>query len=128
MDNKANGPAALIFPLPVELKDQYIKWSQSLQQPSTDGEITRKLQEAGCEDPVMIPVYAPPQGYIPCLPCCLSPPGCPCKQEPASKSPITNPFILFLIFILLLLAFKKDQIIETLRKLITKNRQIPGQG
>lgn len=117
MDKKNYEPAAMIFPLPADLKEQYIKWSQSFQQAPSNGK-ARGSNEKQDLNPVFVPVYPAYPGFMPY-------PAAPgtCTRGGAAWPPGMNPFILFLILILLVIIFKKDQIVETIRKLLL----VPGK-
>ena len=70
--------------------------------------------------PVFIPVYPACPGYMP-YPVLPSPgqtvPGSPPAVQPVPALSV-NPFLLFLILILLVVSFKKDQIVSAIRKLL----------
>lgn len=111
-------PAAFIFPLPAHLKEQYLNWSASFQNTQGAAVNPGDSQEF---TPVFVPVYPAYPGAMPYPPFY---PGNPAGADPchssATRFPGINPFILFLILILLLLGTRKDQILESLRKLLLK--------
>ncbi|MBP7331615.1 MAG: hypothetical protein BWY65_01087 [Firmicutes bacterium ADurb.Bin373] len=95
-------PAAFLFPLPPELREQYYNWSKTHQKGAGfDG-----------KEPLLIPVYPAFPGAAP------YPPNYSCKG--GFGMPGVNPFILFLILILLVFAFKKEQIVEAIKKMLIK--------
>lgn len=114
MNNKKSpGPAAFIFPLPDYLKDEYLKWSDSFQQKQSEN------KDQGFT-PVFIPVYPGYPGSVPY-------PFNPGVNYPAGGgAPFwasgINPFVIFLIFILLIIGFKKDAIINAIRDFILKTK------
>lgn len=114
MHKKFSEPAAFIFPLPDDLKEQYVKWSNSFEQ-------TQKENEDQGFTPVFIPVYPAYPGSVP-YPPLISGGNCPPGRGAPTWFSGVNPFILFLIFILLIIGFKKDQILSAIRKLILKNQ------
>jgi hypothetical protein len=102
MINRYSEPAAFLFPLPPEIREQYINWSKTHQ------------QGAGidADHPILIPVYPAFPGMMP------YPPNS--QYGGGLGMPGINPFILFLILILLVFAFKKDQIVEAIKKMLIK--------
>lgn len=122
MADKNLEPAAFIFPLPDHLKDQYTKWSHSFQQPLD----TEKVQGEQGYTPVFIPVYPAYPGAMPYPPFNT---GSPSVAGPGSGRALwplgINPFILFLILILLVIIFRKDQIVATIRDFILKSEPKP---
>jgi len=121
-------PAAFIFPLPEHLKEHYARWARSLRQ--STGEKTTGENDEGYA-PVFVPVYPAYPGFMPYpFPSSGSPSGiCPCcgKKTTSFWPPGVNPFILFLILILLLLGTRKDQILSAIRKLLLKTDQKPEE-
>lgn len=114
MTNNSVEPAAFIFPLPADLKEQYVKWSQTHQQ----GYGARQEgSEISGGSPVFIPVYPAYPGQLPYP---SNSPAYPCEGGRGAGMPGVNPFMLFLILILLVIIFKKDQIMEAIRKLMVK--------
>jgi len=126
LNNSIKEPAAFIFPLPAELKEQYANWSRSFQQLPC-GEI-QEGSEAGGNTPIFIPVYPAYPGFMPYPPYYPPSTGTGHCSGGSVNPPGINPFILFLILILLLIIFKKDQIIEAIRKLLIKPEQICPSG
>lgn len=114
MTSNSVEPAAFIFPLPADLKEQYLKWSQTHQQGY--GTIQEGSEISG-GTPVFIPVYPAYPGQMPYPP---NSSAYPCGGGRKAGIPGVNPFILFLILILLVIIFKKDQIMEAIRKLMVK--------
>jgi hypothetical protein len=110
-------PAGIIFPLPADLKDQYLKWAQAFQE--SWGNVRSKGGEEGQNFiPIFIPVYSSYQGLTPFPSFC--PPAPPCGGAATGNSGL-NPFIIFLIFILILLGTRKEPILNALRNLLLKN-------
>lgn len=96
-----NEPAAFLFPLPPELREQYYNWFKTHQKGAgVDG-----------NQPLLIPVYPAFPGTVP------YPPNYSYGGGTAGW-PGINPFILFLILILLVFAFKKEQIVEAIKKML----------
>jgi hypothetical protein len=113
MSDRNLEPTVFIFPLPPDLKAQYLKWANSFQ---FNEKALSDLQEKG-STPIFIPVYP---GVLPYPPNCpVNPAGTPCGGATAGP-PGVNPYSLFLILILLLLSFKKDQILSAIRRLLLK--------
>ncbi|HOV79826.1 MAG TPA: hypothetical protein PK728_06915 [Bacillota bacterium] len=110
MQNGLNELAAFVFPLPDALREQYEEWIASLKQTQSE-----KNSDQGC-NPVFVPVYPACPGLVPYPAAGNWPTN---KRTPAWPAGI-NPFSLFLIFLLLFIGFKKDQILAALRKLIMK--------
>lgn len=110
MTNSNIEPAALVFPLPAELREQYTNWSKKYPHDLTGG-----VYEAG-DNPILIPVYPAFPGMMP------YPSNYPANSPGGGFAglPGVNPFLLFLILILLVFAFKKDQIMEAIRKMLVK--------
>lgn len=108
-------PAAIIFPVPPQLKEQYAMWSENLK--SSWG--NEKLQGEGFM-PVFVPVFPAYPGSVPYPAVCpgMSAGNCSCSGAGPYRPPGINPFILFLILVLLLLGTRKDQILAALRKMI----------
>ncbi len=94
-------PAAFLFPLPPELREQYYNWSKTHQ----------KGAGADGNQPLFIPVCPAIPGTAPCPPNLQHGGG-------FTGMPGVNPFILFLILILLVFAFKKEQIVEAIKKML----------
>lgn len=114
MTNSSLEPAAFIFPLPPELREQYIDWSKKYPHYLTGG--APESAEKDGSTPILIPVYPAFPGMMP------YPPNYPANQYGGGFAgmPGVNPFILFLILILLVFVFKKEQIVEAIRKLLLK--------
>lgn len=91
-------PAAFLFPLPPELREQYYNWAKTHQ----------KGAGADGNQPLLIPVCPAIPGTAPCPP----------SGGGFTGMPGVNPFILFLILILLVFAFKKEQIVEAIKKML----------
>lgn len=109
-------PAGIIFPLQADLKDQYVKWAQSFQE--SWGNVRTKGGEGGQNFiPIFIPVYSSYQGLTPFPSFC--PPASPYGGAATGNSGL-NPFIIFLIFILILLGTRKEPILNALRSLLSK--------
>lgn len=116
-------PAAFIFPLPPELKKQYAAWSENLK--SSWG--NDKLQGEGFT-PVFVPIYPASPGAVPYPAGCQGiPGGSSCGGASINRFPGINPFILFLILILLLLGTRKEQILAALRRLILQTDKSPRE-
>lgn len=116
--------AAIIFPVTDQLKEQYALWSASQKSNTTE-----KAAGNGYS-PVFIPVYPAYPGSVPypaTMPVNTSG-ACTCGGKAATAPPFINPFILFLILILLILGTRREQILSALRKLIldTEPPQPPG--
>lgn len=106
--------AAIVFPVTDQLKEQYALWS--VKQKSN----TNESASGDGYTPVFIPVYPAYPGAVP-FPATM--PGntsgtCTCGGRAATTPPFINPFILFLILILLILGTRREQILSALRKLI----------
>lgn len=115
MTNSTLEPAAFIFPLPPELREEYINWSKKYPHYLTGG--TLEGAETDGNHPILIPVYPASPGMMP------YPPNYPAKPPYGggfAGMPGVNPFILFLILILLVFAFKKEQIVEYIKKMLLK--------
>ena len=93
-------PAAFLFPLPPQLREQYYNW------------VKKHQKGAGVDgnQPLLIPVYPAFPGASPYPPNYSGGAG--------YGMPGVNPFVLFLILILLVFAFKKDQIVEAIKKML----------
>ncbi len=114
MTDKYLEPAAFVFPLPDNLKEHYLKWYSEKPQGENGDQLCT---------PVFIPVYPAYPGLMPFPSFCQeNPPGsCPCGGT-AYKPPGINPFILFLILILLVIIFKKEEIASVIRKLMNPEK------
>ncbi len=115
MTDKYLEPAAFVFPLPDNLKEHYLKWYSEKFQGEKEDQLCA---------PVFIPVYPTYPGFMPFPPFCREnpPESCPCGGETAYKPLGINPFILFLILILLVIIFKKEQIVSVIQKLINPEK------
>jgi len=105
-------PKVVVFPLPPELETQYLEWANSFQ---FNEQVLHELREKGYA-PLFIPVY--PGAMVP-----PESPAGPAANPPVGgipKQPFVNPFLLFLILILLLLGFKRDQILSAVRRFLLK--------
>ena len=107
MANSNLEPAAFIFPLPPDLREQYMNWSEKYEG-----------AEAGGNHPIFIPVYPAFPGMAP-YPSNYQG-NSPYGGGFAGWPPGVNPFILFLILILLVFAFKKEEIVEAIKKMLIK--------
>lgn len=105
MTNNNLEPAAFIFPLPPELREQYINWSKKYPHNLTGG------KHESSDGPILIPVYPAFPGMMP------YPANSNCGSG-FNARPGVNPFVLFLILILLVFAFKKEQIVEAIKKML----------
>jgi len=111
---KNSEPGVFVFPLPAELEKRYIEWASSFQ---FNEKALLELQEKGYT-PLFIPVF--PGGAAPDCPAGSG--GNPWDGG-AQRQPLVNPYILFLILILLVLSFKKDQILAAVRRFLLKSNQ-----
>ncbi|NPV72411.1 MAG: hypothetical protein HPY89_01165 [Pelotomaculum sp.] len=116
MKNDSFEPAAFVFPLPEQLKGQYMAWARALQ-PQATGSPAPGGDGKQEYAPVFIPVYPAYPGLLPFPP--FLPANPPCGKA-KSWPPAVNPFILFLILILILLSTKKEQIFSAIRKIFIK--------
>jgi hypothetical protein len=111
-----------VFPLPEELEKYYLEWASSFR---FNEKALLELQEKGYI-PLFIPVF--PGGKV-CSPDCPAGTGGKPGSGSAQGQPPVNPYLLFLVLILLLLGFKKDQILAAVRRLIMKsNKKDPEEN
>lgn len=111
MTSNSTEPAAFIFPLPADLREQYIQWART----QGYGTIPEGSEINGV--PVFIPVYPAYPGLMPYP---SNPSGYPCGGGNGAGIPGLNPFMLFLILLLLVIIFKRDQIVEAIKKLLVQ--------
>jgi|GEM_PF-1090814 len=112
---------------------QYAAWAKDIQPPTNENaEPNGKAKEKICYAPVFFPVYPacpyPVYMLYPALPAYPAgypgiSPANPCSGRPVPfQSAGNNAFILFLIFILILLGTRKEQILAALRKIFLEDK------
>jgi hypothetical protein len=114
VSEKNTEPGVFVFPLPAELEKCYFEWASSFR---FNEKALVEMQEKGYT-PLFIPVFPGGTAYSPDCPAGSG--GNPCGGSAQRQSPV-NPYLLFLILILLLLSFKKDQILAAVRRFLLKS-------